>query len=172
LYRFATLCIKRLGRIAASVHIALSQHKGEGAWFAQHIHALVHHFEKYEQLPIECWGGRCKGSCHLDDEDVNRAAQSWAEMQKIGMLTSSRFCRALNATIFPDLIIAFKKPLSNHTAHWWMHKLGFHQTILQKGVYMDGHEHEDVINYWNDIFLPTMAKFKSHMAHYEGEDLK
>ncbi|KAF9510740.1 hypothetical protein BS47DRAFT_1487299 [Hydnum rufescens UP504] len=172
LHSFATLRIKGLGRIAASIHIALSQHKGEGAWFARRICALARHFEKYEQLPIECRGGRCKGSCHLDDEDVNRATRSWLEMQKIGSVTSSRFCCALNATIFPDLGIALKKPLSNHTAHRWMHKLGFHQTILQKGVYMDGHEREDVIHYRNDIFLPTMAKFESHMACYEGEDLK
>ncbi|KAF9502839.1 hypothetical protein BS47DRAFT_1310619, partial [Hydnum rufescens UP504] len=153
LHSFATLCIKGLGRIAASIHIALSQHKGEGA-------------EKYEQLPIECQGGRHKGSCHLDDEDVNRAARSWLEMQKIGLVTLSRFCCALNATIFPDLGIALKKPLLNHTACQWMHKLGFRQTILRKGVYMDSHECEDVIHYWNDIFLPTMAKFESHMACY------
>ncbi|KAF9510731.1 hypothetical protein BS47DRAFT_1364327 [Hydnum rufescens UP504] len=156
LHSFATLQIKGLGRIAASIHIALSQHKGEGAWFARRICALACHFEKYEQLPIECRGGRHKGSCHLDDEDVNRAARSWLEMQKIGSVTSSRFCRALNATIFPNLGIALKKPLSNRMAC----------------VYMDGHEREDVIHYRNDIFLPTMAKFESHMACYEGEDLK
>jgi len=35
---------------------------------------LTCHFQKYEQLPIEHQGGRHKGSCHLEDEDVGRAA--------------------------------------------------------------------------------------------------
>ena len=37
---------------------------------------------------------------------------------------------------------------------------------------MDGHEHEHVICYQNDVFLPAMAKFESCMTCYEGEDLE
>ena len=40
------------------------------------------------------------------------------------------------------------------------------------GVYMDGHEHEDVVRYWQEIFLPAMAKYKKRMTWYEGPDLK
>ena len=170
--QFATLHIKGLRRITASIHIAQSEHDADGAWFAWHICALACHFQKYEQLPIEHQGGRCKGSCHLEDEDVGRAAQGWLQKQKIGSVTSSSFCHALNATILPNLGIALKNPLSNHTACQWLCKLGFHQKILQKGVYMDGHECEDVIHYWNDVFLPTMAKFESCVTRYEGEDLE
>ena len=37
---------------------------------------------------------------------------------------------------------------------------------------MDGHEHEDVIKYQNDFFLPAMAKFEAWVVHYEGPKLK
>ncbi|KAF9514901.1 hypothetical protein BS47DRAFT_1361330 [Hydnum rufescens UP504] len=71
---FANLHIKGFGQISASLHIAQSEHDQDGAWFAWHIHALACHNEKYEQLPIECHGGRQKGSCHWDDEDVKKGA--------------------------------------------------------------------------------------------------
>ena len=41
--------------------------------------------------------------------------------------------------------------------------------VLWKGVYMDGHEHEDVKKYRQEVFLPAMAAFESRMAHYEPE---
>jgi len=46
------------------------------------------------------------------------------------------------------------------------------QTVLRKGVYMDGHEHEDVVKYHNSIFLPRMQEYERRMARYEGPDLK
>ena len=30
---------------------------------------------------------------------------------------------------------------------WWLHKLGYSITEVKKGVYMDGHEHPDVVEY-------------------------
>ena len=54
----------------------------------------------------------------------------------------------------------------------WLIKLGWRHTLIKKGVYMDGHEHEDVIKYQNDFFLPAMAKFEAWMVHYKGPKLK
>ncbi len=31
---------------------------------------------------------------------------------------------------------------------------------MRKGVYMDGHEREDVVKYRQEVFLPIMAKFE------------
>jgi hypothetical protein len=52
-----------------------------------------------------------------------------------------------------------------------LNALGWRLTVLQKGVYMDGHERPDVVEYRNKVFLPAMAKFERRMAHYEGPDL-
>ena len=43
---------------------------------------------------------------------------------------------------------------------------------LKKGVYMDGHEREDVIKYHNKVFLPAMAKFEEQMTKFEGPELR
>ena len=66
--------IKGYKRIPASVHMAIDQHDGDGAYFAICIHTLASVYEKHESLPIECQGGKRIGSCHLDDPDVEKAA--------------------------------------------------------------------------------------------------
>jgi hypothetical protein len=37
---------------------------------------------------------------------------------------------------------------------------------------MDGHEHEDVVKYRQEIFLPAMREFEARMAKFEGPELK
>ncbi|KAF9439839.1 hypothetical protein P691DRAFT_784600 [Macrolepiota fuliginosa MF-IS2] len=43
--------------------------------------------------------------------------------------------------------------------------LGWFHTIVRKGVYMDGHKRDNVVEYWNTVFLPKM-EFEKQMAHY------
>ena len=38
--------------------------------------------------------------------------------------------------------------------------------MLKKGVYMDGHERLDVINYWVNTFLPLMVQLEKQMVHW------
>ncbi len=38
--------------------------------------------------------------------------------------------------------------------------------MLKKGVYMDGHERPDVIDYWVNTFLPLMAQLEKQMVHW------
>jgi hypothetical protein len=45
-------------------------------------------------------------------------------------------------------------------------KLGWRNTRLKKGVYMDGHEREDVREYRNKKFLPLMAEYKKAMVKW------
>jgi hypothetical protein len=52
-------------------------------------------------------------------------------------------------------------PISKCTAHHWLIKLGWRQTIVWKGVYMDGHERNDVVEYRNKVFLPAIAQFEA-----------
>ena len=42
---------------------------------------------------------------------------------------------------------------------------------LRKGVYMDGHECDDVKKYRWEVFLPAMAAFERCMVHFEGPEL-
>ena len=44
--------------------------------------------------------------------------------------------------------------------------------MVCKGVYMDGHERQDVVDYWNKVFLPAIKEFEKRMSKFEGPEMK
>jgi hypothetical protein len=169
---FTTLRLKGMGRITASLEISRQWHQDEGAHFARKIRALARHYQVFEQLPIERRGGRENALSPLKDERLQLACRQWLMSQPIGEITARKFQHGLNTIIIPSLNISLPRPLCERTARRWLIKLGWQCTVLRKGVYMDGHEREDVKKYRQDIFLPAMAAFESRMAHYEGPELR
>ena len=97
---------------------------------------------------------------------------NWLTSQKTDAVTPRKLQQALNDTIFPDLNIAIKNPISERTAHQWLIKFGWWQTAVQKSVYMDGHECVDVVEYRNKVFLLAIANFERQMAQHAGPELK
>ncbi|KAF8223820.1 hypothetical protein L208DRAFT_1411337, partial [Tricholoma matsutake] len=116
----------------------------KGTSQTQAIHALARHYQIFEALLIKKRGGSINSRLWLYDE------------QKTGDVTPHRLRYALNGTIFPELNINLAKGISERTAHQWLIKLGWHRTVVQKGVYMDGHECDDIMEYQNKVFLPTI----------------
>jgi hypothetical protein len=169
---FATLRLKGLSRTEASIKIAHQWHEGPGNWFARRVRALARHYQAFEALPEERRGGEKNARSWLNDEAVQTRTRDWLTSQETGKVTPRHLERALNDVIFPDLNIVLKKPISERTARRWLIKLGWRRTVVRKGVYMDGHEREDVIKYRQEVFLPAMATFEARMAKFEGEELK
>ncbi len=122
-------------------------------------------------LPPELHGGVHKGMSHLYDDDVEWCAWGWLANQRPGTVTPAVFHATLNSEILPSLCVILKTPICDCTAHFWLHKLGYDKIALWKGVYMDGHEWPDVVEYCNTSYLPKMLEYESHMTHYEGPDL-
>ena len=118
-----------------------------GAWFACRIWYLAWYYQKHEQLPPELQGGLHKHASHLYDDDVEQCAQAWLAAQVASTVTPATFHVALNDEILPSLCVILKKPLCEHTAHRWLHKLGYRKDKIWKGVYMDGHERTDIVKY-------------------------
>ena len=172
LTNFATLRLKGYTRNAASLEIAKQWHNGDGVWFARRICSLARHYQVFEQLPIEKRGGRSNSKSWLHNESVKHLTREWLSAQPTGKVTPKALQRALNTTIFPQLNITPKKPFCDRTARRWLIKLGWRQTVVRKGVYMDGHERDDVVKYRQEVFLPAIAKYEARMNRYEGPDLK
>jgi hypothetical protein len=76
----------------------------------------------------------------------------------------------LNDVILPALGLHPKNPLCERTARRWLVKLGFRRTVFRKGIYIDGHEREDVVKYWDEVFLPAMAQYEKRMTQYVIRD--
>ena len=163
---FATLHIKGLSCTHASLEIARQWHEGQGNWFARRVRALARHFQIFERLPIEKRGGAANSRSWLHDEWVQLQTRDWLTSQKTGDVTPRKLCRAVNEIIFPELGITPKNPIGEQTARRWLIKLGWRRTQVRRGVYMDGHEREDVVEYRNKIFLPKLAEYEKLMAEH------
>ena len=172
LSNFATLRLKGLSRMQASLEIAQQWHEGDGIWFARRVRALAHHYQVFEQLPHERRGGYQNQRSWLHDETVKKHIQAYLTNLPTGKVTPKRLQIAINSTIFAELGLKPAKPISIRTVRRWLLKLGWRHTTVKKGVYMDGHERTDVVEYRNNVFLPAMAKFEARMVQYEGPDLK
>jgi len=44
--------------------------------------------------------------------------------------------------------------------------MGYQWSVDPKGQYVDGHEREDVVNYWQNVFLPGWASAERYMRTY------
>ena len=65
---FATLRLKGLSCTQASLEIARQWHEGQGNWFSRRVRALARHFQIFEKLPVEKWGGSANARSWLHDE--------------------------------------------------------------------------------------------------------
>ena len=152
LKQFTTQLLKKgehhLGRVAASQLVAQSNHlKNNGITLARRIRALFRHYQTFGGLPAKTRSGKRNGRSYLDNEDVFQACRAWLTSQELGTITLDDFRLAINTEILPRLLISTGKPISRTTSYDWLQRLGFYKSESKKGVYVDGHEREDVVQY-------------------------
>ena len=112
-----------------------------------------------------CFGDTAKGKYSryvVDDEEYKDIALRWIRENAIVKgkpnLTATGLCEWLNTTLLPLLgnhHPKAPKKVSTTTATCWLHKLGFSPSSTKKGVYIDGHERQDVVDY-RKLFLTKM----------------
>ncbi|KAH9014353.1 hypothetical protein EDB83DRAFT_2529312 [Lactarius deliciosus] len=73
----------------------------------------------------------------------------------------------LELELFPHIQMKVLKGISIRTARHWLHKEGFKYMAHKKGLYFDGHEREDVIDYRQNVFLPLMQEYTKRLVFFE-----
>jgi hypothetical protein len=58
--------------------------------------------------------------------------------------------------------------ISPSTAQRWMNHLGFHFGEVKKGIYVDGHERSEVVNYRQNLFIPKMLEYRKRMTIFSS----
>lgn len=89
--------------------------------------------------------------------------------KKPGELTPSGLCDHANNVVLPQYKPNTKISLT--TSYCWLHCLGFHARKYSKGLYYDGHERPDVVEY-RSRYLNVMAELRSRSAKYAGDNLE
>jgi len=55
------------------------------------------------------------------------------------------------------------------TTRCWLNNMGFHYGVVQKGVYIDGHEREDVVDYRVNVFIPRWKELERRMVIFNED---
>jgi len=109
-------------------------------------------------LPVNPYGGWNES---LIDRDETLAQDIHLHLQGIG-----KFVKSMDLVDFLDTPEMRKrtgltKRMHLATAQRWMKKLDYRWQRDPKGQFVDGHEREDVVNYRQNIFLPSWSNIKS-----------
>ena len=96
-----------------------------------------------------------------------QGCRAWLLQQEIGTVTPENFRVAINTEILPRLMAALTKGISRAGSYRWLIRLGFYKSEVKKGVYVDGHEREDVVTYRQEVFLLIIAELDSYTRQYE-----
>ena len=109
--------------------------------------------------------GKYKRLTIYRDEELNREAAKWVRENAFTKgkpnMTAQSFCQWVNEDLLPSSHLPPQFPwrISVRTAIRWLHHLGFKPVSHRKGVYIDGHEREDVIKH-REKYLGTMAALR------------
>ncbi|KAJ7064588.1 hypothetical protein C8F01DRAFT_936723, partial [Mycena amicta] len=147
LQSFTMLLIKGDGRVVASLKVAEQWRKGSGRWLARRIRDIARFYVQFEHLPVEKRGGARLARSGLQDERVRTAVLEFLNGLPTGKVTPRILVRRVSNEILPNLDIHLKQPLSLRTARRWLIKLGWTWSRVKKGIYVDGHERDDVVKY-------------------------
>ena len=73
-------------------------------------------------------------------------------------MTSMDFCKWVNQSLLPNSTLepGYPRKVSVETAHKWLHQLGFEVLSAKKGIFIDGHEREDVAAYRKEFLHQMM----------------
>jgi hypothetical protein len=145
--RFLEMVRKGEQQVQASIRISEVLFGG-GKYRAAAIRSWASAFRVSGALPLYEQGKHPKRASLIDEEEVQRDCIAFLRSQKDDERTALSFCRW-----FSDVYFVLRygmrraKDLSENTARTWFKKLGWYMWGKKKGLYVDGHEREDVVNY-------------------------
>ena len=79
--------------------------------------------------------------------------------------------RYMELELFPRIHLKVGKGVSLEMAHQFLRKEGFQFMEHKKGLYYDGHERPDVVDYRRKVFLPAMEEYRKQLVEYEIGDV-
>jgi hypothetical protein len=157
--------------IGSSVMVADMVFSG-GSFKATCIRSWAKYYLEFGVLLEHRQGKHQKTKSLIDDEDVYNKCRKWLRSQKDGEVMPATFAKYVNETLIPSFTGA---PLKNNVTPetcrvWLVSKFDFEYHEHRQGVYFDGHERPDVVEY-RGKFLEQMFAYQRRMATFEGDDL-
>ncbi|KIJ47397.1 hypothetical protein M422DRAFT_248785 [Sphaerobolus stellatus SS14] len=152
---------ERLGWQEASLLAAKAA--GCSTKFARSLRTWIWDFLKDDEAVPKARYGNWKS--HIHDKDVSEAIQ--LHLQGLG----NKYSSAMDVVCFLDdpkvkARSKFKKTSSECTCHKWLLAIEFHFGKGEKEMYIDGYEHEDIVDYHQNAFLLLWARLEPFMQKW------
>lgn len=114
-------------------------------------------------------GAHKKGESLLDDEDFSLKCQKWLRENKAEKRSPNLLQKYIQENLFPKMNMS-GCTIAVETCRIYMHNWGYSYDTHTKGIYIDGHEREDVIAY-RQQFITRFEEYQKRMPFYEEEDM-
>ena len=129
-------------------------------------------FVREGTLPLRSYGYNRKTV--LEDEEVLQEIQGkLAEKAKSGFIKAQDVCDIVASenvqTLFSRLGV-HKPGISLSTAQRWLAKMNWHYKEMKKGMYIDGHERDDVVAY-RHMFVHRWADYEAHFQFWDDNGI-
>lgn len=140
-----------------------------GPWMARRIREWSKSWITTETLPVSKQGQRKYIPTLIDDEDVQSSCLRF--IRTMGeRITAEKFQNYVQNNVLPH-VTSSRTSISLETARTWLRRLGLVYQRHQQGIYYDGHERPDVVQY-RAIFLEKMKDLETLMPQFVGENME
>lgn len=165
---FLRLYVSNGGYTWTSASNLTAEISGRGEHFSRRLREWTwKHILDHQWLPVNLYG-RSKKSIMCDErismeirEHLRTLGKKYFTAEDVqDYINKPEFLERMNRT----------KPYSLSTATRVIKEIGFTYGKERKGMYVDGHERDDVKAYRDNVFLPMMAKYEEDMGYEESED--
>ena len=163
-------------------------------WGGRQVRSWAKVWMKERELPQSARGSHAKVSSLLDDPKIAAELRTYLRSNKWAMnpgkladFSKNKLIpsiadqylrkiirdempqglkRYMEYELFPRIHLKVGRGVSLSTARRWMHKEGFRYISYAKGLYYDGHDRPDVVEYRQKHFLPMMKKHEERLVKY------
>lgn len=123
------------------------------------------------QLPQSNQGKHRKTLSILSDEDISIQIREWLATAPKGSRNPEQLANWVNNTLLLQVNGHRNTHVSVRTIRNWMNTLGYKYGVWKKGVFIDGHERDDVVEYRLDFLQRMMLRFK-FMRWWDGFNME
>ena len=155
----------------ASSQIAIAN--GKSTYWGRCIVGWAKQWKENHKILLSRRGKHPKTKNLLTDNDIYLRLSSWIRTHHKFDISPKILQKHVNEVILPSIgVTNDKKCISERTANRWLKALGWIRSATKKGIYIDGHERADVVDY-RQKFLQTMKEFEERMimTHETNPDI-
>lgn len=137
--------------------------------YARQIRLWIYHYLHFNELPIPSYN--TSGSSILDDDAFSAELQLYLISQsKDGYIRAHDIIDYVTSPPVKERYGAKVKDITLRTAQRWLHWLSWRYTWKKNGMYVDGHEREDVVEYRKQFVQRWKENYEKWFILYDDSN--